>query len=239
MREMNRTESACPDPFPPSIRPLLVNRSPHVSGSSASRRHRKLTSIAPSWLYCCRPSPRWTIRAQGDIWGSTRTGCATGDASGPQKASAWPTRRDAGARPLSPPLAVATVKALACDLPVQRGEPLSRYSTAAIARLMRAHPDAPALSPRTIWRLLDRDALTPWRYRRWLFPRDPPVAEKAGRVLDLSAGCGDGQPLHPDDCTPPQRRREDQHPSAPAVSPQPATGPTVRQEGRPADPRRA
>ena len=92
------------------------------------------------------------------------------------------------------------MKALACELPAQRGEPLSRYSTAEIARLIRAHPDAPAMSVSTIWRILDRDALKPWRYRSWIFPRDPHFAAKAGRVLDLYAGCWDGQPLDPADC---------------------------------------
>jgi hypothetical protein len=97
-------------------------------------------------------------------------------------------------------VAVATVKALACELPAQRGEPLSRYSTAELARVIADHPDAPAMSPSTIWRILDRDALKPWRYRSWLFPRDPRFAEKAGRVLDLYAGCWAGRPLHPADC---------------------------------------
>ncbi len=95
---------------------------------------------------------------------------------------------------------MATVTALACELPAQRGEPLSRYSTAEIARVIQAHPDAPAMSRSTIWRILDRDALKPWRHRSWLFPRDPHFAEKAGRVLDLYAGWWAGQPLHPDDC---------------------------------------
>jgi hypothetical protein len=95
---------------------------------------------------------------------------------------------------------VATVKALACELPAQRGEPLSRYSTAELARVIAAHPDAPPMSRSTIWRILDRDALKPWRYRSWLFPRDPQFAEKAGRVLDLYAGFWEGQPLPSDDC---------------------------------------
>jgi hypothetical protein len=56
------------------------------------------------------------------------------------------------------------------------------------------------MSRSTIWRILDRDALKPWRYRSWLFPRDPDFATKAGRVLDLYAGWWEGQPLHPDDC---------------------------------------
>jgi DDE superfamily endonuclease len=95
---------------------------------------------------------------------------------------------------------VATVKALACELPAQRDEPLSRYSTADLARVIAAHADAPPMSRSTIWRILDRDALKPWRYRSWLFPRDPDFATKAGRVLDLYAGWWEGQPLHPDDC---------------------------------------
>jgi hypothetical protein len=92
------------------------------------------------------------------------------------------------------------VKALACELPAQRAEPLSRYSTADLTRLIAAHPDVPPMSASTIWRILDTDALKPWQHHSWLFPRDPQFAAKAGRVLDLYAGSWDGQPLHPDDC---------------------------------------
>lgn len=56
------------------------------------------------------------------------------------------------------------------------------------------------MSASTIWRILDRDALKPWRHQSWLFPRDPQFAAKAGRVLDLYAGWWEGQPLVPDDC---------------------------------------
>ncbi len=80
---------------------------------------------------------------------------------------------------------MATVKALACELPAQREQPLSRYSTADLTRLIAAHPDAPPMSRSTVWRLLDTDARKPWQHRTWLFPRDPDFAAKAGRVLDL------------------------------------------------------
>jgi hypothetical protein len=56
------------------------------------------------------------------------------------------------------------------------------------------------MSRSTIWRILDADALKPWRYRSWIFPRDPQFAEKAGRVLDLYAGTWEGLPLDPADC---------------------------------------
>jgi hypothetical protein len=95
---------------------------------------------------------------------------------------------------------VATVKALACELPTRREEPLSRYSTADLVRLIEAHADRPAMSASTIWRILDRDALKPWQHRSWLSPRDPQFAAKAGRVLDLYAGRWEGQPLDPADC---------------------------------------
>ncbi len=92
------------------------------------------------------------------------------------------------------------MKALACELPAQRAVPLSRYSTADLTRLIAAHPEAPPMSRSTVWRILDRDALKPWRHRSWLFPRDPQFAAKAGRVLDLYAGWWEGAPLSPDDC---------------------------------------
>jgi len=95
---------------------------------------------------------------------------------------------------------VATVKALACELPARRDQPLSRYSTADLARLIAAHPDAPGMRRSTSWRILAQDALTPWRYQGWLFPRDPAFATTAGRVLDRYAGWWAGQPLSPDDC---------------------------------------
>ncbi len=95
---------------------------------------------------------------------------------------------------------MATVKALACEVPARRDEPLSRYSTADLARLVSEQPDAPPMSRSTIWRILDRDVLKPWQQRSWLYPRDPRFAEKAGRVLDLYAGSWEGRPLHPDDC---------------------------------------
>jgi hypothetical protein len=95
---------------------------------------------------------------------------------------------------------VATVTALACELPATRAVPLSRDRTAELARLVSQHPAAPPMSASTIWRILDRAALKPWWHQRWLYPRDPLFAAKAGRVLDLYAGWWAGRPLAPDDC---------------------------------------
>jgi hypothetical protein len=91
------------------------------------------------------------------------------------------------------------VVALACEIPARRPEPNSRSSTADLARRVSAHRDAPSISRSSIWRILDRHALKPWRYRSWLFPRDPQFLEKAGRVLDLYAGWWAGERLGPED----------------------------------------
>ena len=55
------------------------------------------------------------------------------------------------------------------------------------------------ISGSTIWRWLGEDAIKPWQYRSWIFPRDPQFEHKAGRVLDLYQGIWDGLPLGPDD----------------------------------------
>ncbi len=51
------------------------------------------------------------------------------------------------------------------------------------------------ISDATLWRWLSRDALRPWRFRSWIFPRDPAFVEKAGPILDLYEGVWEGAPL--------------------------------------------
>ena len=85
-------------------------------------------------------------------------------------------------------------------MPTRREQPLARYGTADLARLIAAHPERPPMSASTIWRILDTDALKPWQHRSWITPRDPQFAAKAGRVLDLYAGRWEGRPLDPADC---------------------------------------
>lgn len=55
------------------------------------------------------------------------------------------------------------------------------------------------ISRSTVWRILDTDAIKPWRYKYWIFPRDPLFADKAGPILDLYAGRWQGEPLGPKD----------------------------------------
>ncbi len=117
-----------------------------------------------------------------------------GSRRGPRRSPAvWP------AADLFPLALVVEIKALACERPADLGLPLSRLSHAEIARVAVARDIVEAISVTTVWRWLGEDALKPWRYRSWIFPRDPAFERKAGLVLDLYRGRWQGEPLRPDE----------------------------------------
>jgi len=84
-----------------------------------------------------------------------------------------------------PPDLIVHIKALACELPATHHVPLSRWSVADLARQALETGLVATISDSTVWRWLNEDAIRPWQYRSWIFPRDPQFATKAGRILDL------------------------------------------------------
>jgi hypothetical protein len=139
----------------------------------------------------------------------------------------WKTSRDGAARRIFPPLDHALAKAVACELVAETRQPLSRQSLADVTARTR-HALGKPISRSTVWRILDTDAIKPWRYKYWIFPRDRRFAEKAGPILDLYAGLWQGQPLGPkdhilsaDEKTSIQARRRC-HPSLPPAPGRPA-----------------
>ena len=94
---------------------------------------------------------------------------------------------------------VAGIKALACEPPEKRAVPLSRWSSTELAAQAVDEGLVAAISSSTVRRWLHADAIKPWRYRSWIFPRDPDFATKAARVLDLYARVWGGVALGPDD----------------------------------------
>jgi hypothetical protein len=93
----------------------------------------------------------------------------------------------------------AEVIAMACELPAEKGVPLSRWSSAELAREAVARGIVERISDVTVWRWRSQDAIKPWQHRSWIFPRDPRFAERAGPILDLYAGSWQGERLHPGD----------------------------------------
>ena len=98
-----------------------------------------------------------------------------------------------------PPKIVMEIKALACQLPAERNLPFSRLSHEEIAREAVRSGIVASISGATIWRWLSADAIKPWLYRSWIFPRDPHFAQKAGVILDLYHKVWQGEPLGPKD----------------------------------------
>jgi hypothetical protein len=76
----------------------------------------------------------------------------------------------------------------------ETGEPLSRQSLADLTRRVNGTLPGP-MSRSTVWRILHSDAIKPWQYEHWIFPRDPEFGRKAGPILDLYNGFWDGRKL--------------------------------------------
>lgn len=91
------------------------------------------------------------------------------------------------------------MKAVACERPCELGVPLSRFSISEVRNVVIVERIVTDISLSTIWRVLHGDAIRPWFYRPWLFPRDPLFVEKAGPVLELYQGFWEGRPFEAED----------------------------------------
>jgi DDE superfamily endonuclease len=146
------------------------------------------------WLSCLtKPQPCRTSRRETP-WVCIPTPYDSGGGAGHTATAPCPIRPDAGESPIFPPRDQAVVKAIACEAVSRTQLPLSRLSTTDLAA-QASTALGRAISPSTVWRILDADAIKPWRYEYWIFPRDPMFSEKAGRVLDLYGGSWEGKPL--------------------------------------------
>jgi len=105
---------------------------------------------------------------------------------------------DAVVSPSFPPLDRAIVTSIACDVVAQTGNPLSRQSTTDLAKRAQDELNRP-ISRSTVWRILDEDAIKPWQYEHWIFPRAADFFTKAAVVLDLYQGYWQGERLDPFD----------------------------------------
>lgn len=94
-----------------------------------------------------------------------------------------------------PPCVVATVKVVACDRAGARARGLPYFTLRDLTARVREELALEKLAPSTVWEILAQDALKPWQYRSWIFPRDPEFAARAGVVLDLYGRVYEGEPL--------------------------------------------
>jgi len=105
---------------------------------------------------------------------------------------------DAAASRSFPPLDRAIIASIACDVVARTGNPLSRQSTTDLAKRAQDELGKP-IGRTTVWEILDADAIKPWQYEHWLFPRAPDFLAKAAVVLDLYQGYWQEERLDPFD----------------------------------------
>ena len=169
---------------------FLIN----AGASSVGEQCLTASTRGLDWSFCSTNPLQCRTSQPEPWWNYTRIPSVSGGTVGRAATSPWPIKRAAGASPLFPPRDRAIVKAVACEAVSQTKLPLSRLSTSDLAE-RAAVALGRSISPSTVWRILDTDAIKPWRYKYWIFPRDPKFSEKAGRVLDLYAGSWEGSPL--------------------------------------------
>lgn len=161
--------------------------------------HRRRTPNGLGWPVCwLRTRNSRTLRPAA-FSGFTRIPSGTGASAGARRGSPFETNRDRGARRFFPPRQIVGIKAVACELPAQHDLPLSRLFIPDIVRIVTAEKIVESISPSTVWRILDADALKPWRRRSWIWSRDPLFFERAAPVLDLYQGLWRGRRLREDE----------------------------------------
>ena len=152
-------------------------------------------SSGPNWSCFWPKSPRSRTPRPDDGWGFTRIPSAIGGIDGPPRGLFSRTVLGPGVRPSFPPQEIVAIKAIACELPATYDRPLSRLFIPDIIEIAVEEGVVDQISPATVWRLLDADALKPWRRRSWIWPRDPLFYERAAPALDLYAAHWHGKPL--------------------------------------------
>jgi transposase len=90
---------------------------------------------------------------------------------------------------------VASVKAVACELPAQLELPFSRFSINEIREHVIEKKIVESIGTTTLWEWLHEDGIRPWTHRTWIFPRDPMFETKAVRVVGLYQRIWEGNPL--------------------------------------------
>lgn len=113
-------------------------------------------------------------------WARCRNGASAGGRTG-----RWPRPRGLGRHGFFPSAVRAQITALACTLPRESDRPLSRWSSAEIARSAIATRIVPTVAPSTIRRWLREERIKPWQHRSWQEPTDPRFLQKATAVLRL------------------------------------------------------
>jgi DDE superfamily endonuclease len=179
-------------------RPFRLSSSPRPGDSSSLAPRRHTSGSALAWSGSFTKPPPFPTRQPPLTSISIPTPSAVGADAGPKAGSLSRTTLAGAVSRSFPPLDRAIITSIACDVVARTGNPLSRQSTTDLAQRAREELNKP-ISRSTVWRILDEDAIKPWQYEHWIFPRASNFFEKAAVVLDLYEGYWQGERLDPFD----------------------------------------
>ena len=179
-------------------RTSLLSSSPRPGGSFSLALRRRTSDSALAWSCSFTSTPPFPTRPPRPASISIPIPFAAGGAAGPEGSSLSRTIQAGAASRSFPPLDRAVIISIACDVVARTGNPLSRQSSTDLANRARDELNKP-ISRSTVWRILDEDAIKPWQYEHWIFPRASNFFEKAAVVLDLYEGYWQGERVDPFD----------------------------------------
>jgi hypothetical protein len=180
------------------IRASLLSSSPRPGDSFSLAPRRRTSGSALAWSCSFTNTPPFPTRQPRPVSISIPIPFAAGGAAGPAVSSLSRTIRAGAASRSFPPLDRAVITSIACDVVARTGNPLSRQSSTDLAKRARDELNKP-ISRSTVWRILDEDAIKPWQYEHWIFPRASNFFAKAAVVLDLYEGYWQGERVDPFD----------------------------------------
>jgi len=175
-----------------------LSSSPRPGGSLSLAPRRRTSGSALAWSCSFTNTPPFPTRQPLPASISIPIPFAAGGTAGPDVSSLSRTIRAGAASRSFPPLDRAVITSIACDVVARTGNPLSRQSSTDLANRARDELNKP-ISRSTVWRILDEDAIKPWQYEHWIFPRASNFFEKAAIVLDLYEGYWQGERVDPFD----------------------------------------
>jgi hypothetical protein len=175
-----------------------MSSSPRPDGSWPRAQRRRTFDNERIWSCFCTKIPRFPMPKSLPDSICTPIAFAGGGNAGPKATLPWKMPPDEAASPSFPPLDRAVIASIACDVVARTGNPLSRQSTTDLAKRAAEELNKP-IGRTTVWQILDEDAIKPWQYEHWLFPRAPDFFAKAAVVLDLYQGYWRDERLDPFD----------------------------------------
>lgn len=163
-------------------------RSPrHARSPVGGSLRTGMPGVRASQCFSTKNVSSQTRSSQRDL-AFTGTPLGAGVNAGQKKASSLGRNRVRDGRGIFPPQLITTIKSIACEVPANLKQPVSRLFIPDIHRIVINERHVESISLSTIWRILDADSIKPWRYRSWIWCPGSPFRRTSGTSIGSVRG---------------------------------------------------